>query len=181
MFSPRFSFHSAGVYSVVVKFNNVEIAGSPVAYTAVPAASDYTKFIASGTGVDSNLTAGDSVTHSFTLTEADSFGNVKDASGALASKIEESLSMTVRSGRWLHDSPTYNETVIAPTVSFDSTNKVYVVSYVTTAAGALTVRLEIGGSHVTGSPFRTTVFPGKAEPAGCALSGLGLSGAVAGE
>ena len=59
VFSPRFSFHSAGVYSIVVKFNNVEIAGSPVAYTAVPAASDYTKFIASGTGVDSNLTAGD--------------------------------------------------------------------------------------------------------------------------
>ena len=112
VFSPRFSFHSAGVYSIVVKFNNVEIAGSPVAYTAVPAASDYTKFIASGTGVDSNLTADASVTHSFTLTEADSFGNVKDASGALVSKIEESLSMTVRSGAWLH--PTYNETVIAP-------------------------------------------------------------------
>ena len=79
------------------------------------------------------------------------------------------------------DLPSYVASSVDPTVAFDSTNEVYVVSFRTTVSGALTTRLEIGGFLVRGSPFETTVFPGPPEPSRCVASGPGLSGAVAGE
>ena len=181
--SPVFKVTAAGTYSVTVRHDGAAIGpgGSPVTYTVVPGALDYAAAVVAGDGIDSNVTVGAVVTHSFTLAEADSFGNVMTSpTGASASKIAKGLIMTVRSARWPR-SPSYATSSVDPTVAFDSTNKVYVVSFRTTVSGALTTRLEIGGFTVRGSPFETTVLPGPPEPSRCVASGPGLSGAVAGE
>ena len=124
----------------------------------VPGALDYAAVVA-GDGIDSNVTVGAVVTHSFTLAEADSFGNVMTSpTGASASKIAKGLIMTVRSADGPR-SPSYATSSVDPTV-FDSTNKVYVVSF-RTCREPLTTRLEIGGFTVRGSPFEATVLPGR--------------------
>ena len=151
-------------------------------YTVVPGALDYAASLVAGDGIDSNVTADAAVTRSFTIAEADSFGNAReDAAGGIASKIAEGLNMTVRSARWPRSPSHSGITSVDPTVAFDSTNEVYVVSFRTTVSGALTTRLEIGGFTVRGSPFETTVLPGPPEPSRCVASGPGLSGAVARE
>ena len=184
--SAVFRIVAAGMYSVTVRHDGVAIGpggGSPVTYTVVPGALDYAASLVAGDGIDSNVTADAAVTRSFTIAEADSFGNAReDAAGGIASKIAEGLNMTVRSARWPRSPSHSGITSVDPiSVAFDSTNKVYVVSFRTTVSGALTTRLEIGGFTVRGSPFETTVLPGPPEPSRCVASGPGLSGAVAGE
>ena len=130
-------------------------------YTVVPGALDYAASLVAGDGIDSNVTADAAVTRSFTIAEADSFGNAReDAAGGIASKIAEGLNMTVRSARWPR-SPSHSEYERRPDlrgVRLDEQGLRGVAP--NDRVGSVDDATEIGGFTVRGSP-RTTVLPGR--------------------
>ena len=170
-----FNIPAAGEYRVAVYLAGERVGGTSVSnaeFTVTagdPDASATSVVGAGSTSATANSPA------SFHVVAADRYGNRRTSAHAT---ITPAVHVSVTVPGSTRGACGAVDVVQSPTVVWNSTRERYDVSYTPTVSGSSSVRVTMGGSDVTDSPFAGAVSPGAADAAKSLVYGAGVRGAV---
>eukprot|EP00961_Rhodomonas_salina_P233947 3161458-Rhodomonas_salina.1 len=156
-----FTATSTGTFALYILLGQAPVAGSPFLFDVRPGFPAHSSCFARGSSV-SLLTAG--VNAAFTIMSADEHGNPSNSAGALRYCLQlASSDIDACSGTALR---------------FDL--GVYEAQIVATVAGSHALVVQLGESHVRGSPYTVRVLPAVSVGSTSSMQGQGISSTTAG-
>jgi hypothetical protein len=161
----EYTVKGAGPYLVQVQLGGVHIMGSPFQSVVLAAATDARSSSASGVGLATCVAGSPS---SFTIVARDAFDNPRTVCG---DDFEVSLTRGDERAR--------GASHVHGLVS-EVGNGTYVVEYAVTSAGLYYVAINLGGRHISGSPYSMQAMPAEARAVHSRAFGAGLAHTSAG-